>query len=87
MMEIKINTVITLDTDEKYMVLNETMYQENRYFLVMGMDEEKQIIESNVAILKEIKKENECYVEKVSDSKLIIELTNRLKSQLNEKEE
>lgn len=86
-MEIKINTVITLDTDEKYMVLNETMYQENRYFLVMGMDEEKQIIESNVAILKEIKKENECYVEKVSDSKLIIELTNRLKSQLNEKEE
>ena len=81
-MEIKINTIITLDTNERYMVLNETNYDDDRYFLVMGMDEKKEIVESNVAIFKEVKKDEKCFVEKVTDSKLIIELTNRLKSQL-----
>lgn len=81
-MEIQSNTIITLSNNERYMVLNETKYEENRYFLVMGIDENKEMIQSKVAILKEVIENNEIYVEKVEDSNLIIELTNQLKSQL-----
>jgi len=81
-MKIKINTIITLSNQERYMVLNETTYGNNKFFLVMGIDERKEIIQSKVAIFKEIIEQEETYVEKVDDPKLIIELTNILKSQL-----
>lgn len=81
-MEIQSNTIITLSNNERYMVLNETKYEGNRYFLVMGIDENKEMIQSKVAILKEVIENKETYVEKVEDSSLIIELTNQLKSQL-----
>ena len=78
-MEIKVNTIITLENGEKYVVLNETMYQNNKYYLVMGMDDNKEVIQSKVAIFEQVKINEEVYVEKVNDSKLIIELTNLLK--------
>ena len=81
-MEIKVNTIITLENGEKYVVLNETMYQNNKYYLVMGMDENKEVIQSKVAIFEQVKINEEVYVEKVNDSKLIIELTSLLKSQI-----
>ena len=81
-MEIKVNTIITLENGEKYVVLNETLYQNNKYYLVMGMDENKEVIQSKVAIFEQVKINEEVYVEKVNDSKLIIELTNLLKSQI-----
>ena len=81
-MEIQINSIITLSNEELYMVLNETNYENNRYFLVMGIDKNKEIISSKVAIFKEEIEQDEVYVSKVVDSKLIIELTKLLKSQL-----
>ena len=81
-MEIKVNTIITLENGEKYVILNETMYQNNKYYLVMGMDDNKEVIQSKVAIFEQVKINEEVYVEKVNDSKLIIELTNLLKSQI-----
>jgi len=81
-MQIKINTIITLSNHEKYMVLNETTFENTRYFLVMGMDESKEVIQSKVAIFKECFEEHDVYVEKIEDPKLIIQLTNMLKSQL-----
>ncbi len=81
-MQIKINTIITLSNNERFMVLNETMYEENKYFLVMGIDEQKEIISSKVAIVKEVIQNKEVFVEKIEDSELIIKLTNLFKSQL-----
>lgn len=81
-MNIAINTIITLSNQERYMVLNDTVYESIHYFLVMGIDENKDIIQSKVAIFEEIKEDGNIYVEKVEDPKLIIELTNVLKSQL-----
>lgn len=81
-MKININSIITLSNNEQYMVLNETFYLNNHYFLVMGIDSNKDIISSKVAIFKEKIQDNDVYVSKVQDSKLIIELTKLLKSQL-----
>lgn len=82
MMEIQINSIITLSNDEQYMVLNETFFENNHYFLVMGVDVNREILSSKVAIFKEEKENEDIYVSKVEDSKLIIELTKLLKSQL-----
>lgn len=82
MLEIKVNSIITLSNDDQYMVLNEANYKNERYFLVMGIDNNKEIISSKVAIFKEEKENENIFVEKVTDSKLIIDLTKILKDQL-----
>lgn len=81
-MKIKINTIITLENNEQYMVLNQTIYEGDKYYLVMGLDQNKEIIENNVAIFKEETEQDNVYIEKVEDSKLIIELTKKLKAEL-----
>lgn len=81
-MKIKINAIITLENNEQYMVLNQTIYEGDKYYLVMGLDQNKEIIENNVAIFKEETEQDNVYIEKVEDSKLIIELTKKLKAEL-----
>ena len=81
-MGLKINTIITLANSEKYVLLNETMYGGIKYFLVMGVDEKKNVIPTNVAIVEEIIDGGDTYVDKVRDPELIIILTRILKSQI-----
>ena len=58
------------------------MYGGVKYFLVMGVDENKDIIPTNVAIVEEIIDGQDTYVDRVKDPELIIILTRILKSQL-----
>ena len=81
-MGLSINTIITLDNNEKYVVLNETTYENNKYFMVMGIDENKQIIPAKVEILKEVIDGMDTYVTKVSDPELMAKLTEMLKEQI-----
>ena len=81
-MSLRTNTIISLENNEKYVVLNETMYGGVKYFLVMGVDENKEIIPTNVAIVEEIIDGQDTYVDRVKDPELIIILTRILKSQL-----
>ena len=81
-MSLRTNTIISLENNEKYVVLNETMYGRVKYFLVMGVDEEKNVIPTNVAIVEEIIDGQDTYVDKVKDPELIIILTRILKSQI-----
>lgn len=81
-MSLKTNTIISLENNEKYVVLNETMYGGVKYFLVMGVDENKDIIPTNVAIVEEIIDGRDTYVDRVKDPELIIILTRILKSQI-----
>ena len=81
-MSLRPNTIISLENNEKYVVLNETMYGGVKYFLVMGVDENKDIIPTNVAIVEEIIDGQDTYVDRVRDPELIIILTRILKSQI-----
>lgn len=81
-MSLRTNTIISLENNEKYVVLNETMYGGTKYFLVMGVDENKDVIPTNVAIVEEIIDGLDTYVDRVKDPELIIILTRILKSQI-----
>ena len=81
-MEMKINTIITLDNQERYMVLNQTSYENQDYYLVMGMDGNNEVISSKVAIFSSEKEGNDLYVTKVEDNDLLVKITNLLKSQI-----
>ena len=81
-MSLRTNTIISLENNEKYVVLNETMYGGVKYFLVMGVDENKDINPTNVAIVEEIIDGQDTYVDRVKDPELIIILTRILKSQI-----
>ncbi len=81
-MPIKINTIITLENQMRYVVLNEANYEDKKYFLVMQIDTNKEVIPTNVAIIEEFFNGVETYIEKVKDPELIITLTNLLKTQI-----
>ena len=81
-MGLKTNTIITLENNEKYVVLNETMYGGTKYFLVMGIDEKLEMVPNKVKILEEILDGTDIYVDAVTDTNLISILTRLLKAQM-----
>ena len=81
-MGLKTNTIITLENNEKYVVLNETMQGGTKYFLVMGIDEKLEMVPNKVKILEEILYGADIYVDAVTDTNLISILTRLLKAQM-----
>ena len=86
-MGLKINTIIHLEDEEKYVLLSKTEYEGSRYFLAMGVDDEKEVIPQKVAILEEQTEygdggEEEIYVDRVTDPELVVLLTGILKKNL-----
>ena len=74
-MGLRTNTIITLENNEKYVVLNETMYGGTKYFLVMGIDDKLEM--SPKDFYKE-QKENE--------QKILIEAIEQIKTIIKENE-
>lgn len=76
------NTIITLENNEKYVVLNETFYDGSKYFMVMGIDSNRQVLPDKVAIFKELIEGLDTYIVKIEDVELKANLTKILKEQI-----
>ncbi len=81
-MGLKINNIIVLENKEQYIVLNEAMVYGKKYFLAMGLNENREVINNSVVILEEYVSGFDTYVSKVVDSELISILTRMFKAQL-----
>ncbi len=81
-MGLKINYIIVLENNEQYIVLKEAMYYGKKYFLAMGLDENREVISSKVVILEEHVSGFDTYVSKVVDGNLISVLTRMFKAQI-----
>ena len=81
-MGLKVNYIIVLENKEQYIVLKEAMYYGKKYFLAMGLDENKEVILSKVVILEEHVSGFDTYVSKVVDGELITVLTRMFKAQM-----
>jgi len=80
-MGLSTNTIIVLENSERFIILNQTMYTGKKYFLAMGIDENKELITSKVVILEEIVNGLDIYVEKITDQETIKILTRLFKAQ------
>lgn len=80
-MGLNTNTIIVLENTERFIILNQTMYTGKKYFLAMGIDEQKELITSKVVILEEMVSGLDLYVDKVVDQELIKTLTRLFKAQ------
>lgn len=81
-MKIELNTIIRLNNDEKFIVLNNINDGEINYYLTMGIIGDNEIDSSKVVILEEKKDDQGLYVEKVIDSDLLLKLTKLFKEQM-----
>ncbi len=79
---LKVNTIIKLKNNDCYVILNEVEYESNTYFLVMGVDENKDVIPSKVLIINEVNRDDKTYIKIVTDQDLIIKITKKLKSEM-----
>lgn len=77
-----INSIITLANNEEYMILNATNYDSRTYYLMMGLDNNKNIISNKVGIFETREENNKLYLRQVKDSKLMIKLTDVFKNEI-----
>ena len=70
-----INSIVTLANNEEYMILNATNYDSRTYYLMMGLDNNKNIISNKVGIFETREENNKLYLRQVKDSELMIKLT------------
>jgi hypothetical protein len=79
-MKISENVIIVLENKERYIVLNEINYEENKYYLLMGIDDNNDVISSKVVFIKTEEDENGLFIVKINDELLIKKLTKVLKN-------
>lgn len=74
-MENLINSILTLDNNEKYIVLNQAVYQNKNYFLVAGVTEDEEDVLDEFRLLEETDLNGERALQLVTDEKIIGLLT------------
>ena len=81
-MKLELNTIAKLNNDEKYIILNELVDDDKKYYLTMGIIKDSEIDSSKVVIFEELQDDEGYYVEKVIDSDLLLKLTKLFKDQM-----
>ena len=79
-----INNIIELDNNEKYLILNQAIYQNKNYFLAAKVTEDEQDVLDEFKLLEEIEVDGERNVTVVTDEKTIDLLAKYLKPQIEE---
>lgn len=70
-----INSIITLDNNEKFIVLNQALYQNKNYFLVSKVADNEEDILDEFRLLEETEIDGEKALQLVKDEKIINLLT------------
>lgn len=78
-MENRINKLLTLKNNKKYVVLNQAIYKEKNYFYVVGVTEDESDVLDEFKILEEFEKDGTTYVKTVKDQGLLELLSKYLK--------
>ncbi len=78
-MENLINSIITLDNDEKYVVLNQAIYQGKNYFFVAQVTSDEEDVLDEFRLLEETEYNGEKSLQLVTDANIIDLLTKYFK--------
>jgi len=80
-MENKIDKIINLSNNQKYMIMDQCNYDNKCYFFVSLLDENGNLTEK-FSILEEIHQDNKTIVTIVKDQQLLDSLTNYFKNRI-----
>ncbi len=67
MMNIELHTVLTLDDNEKYIVVAKAEYDGNAYDYLLQLSADGEDVTEQVAVVKEEKEDNRLYIVEVND--------------------
>ena len=81
-MENRINSIFELENGEKYVVLNQAIYQDRNYYLVAKTTDDEENITGEVKICEETKEDGILAIKLVKDTKLIALLSKYFKPQV-----
>ena len=70
-MENRINNILELDNNEKYVVLNQAVYQDRNYYLLAKVSDDEKDATGEIKICEEVMQDGILAVRLVNDSKLI----------------
>ncbi len=70
-MKLEKEQIVTLEDGEKYIISSETVYNNDKYFLMAGVLEDESDLNNEFQIAKEIINGADTYLEEVEDQSLI----------------
>ncbi len=76
------DSVITLENDVNCLLLEKAVFEDNNYFMAVVLNEQDEPTDEYM-VLKEIIEDNEQYVEKVEDNKVLTELVKLFTTKLD----
>lgn len=80
-MENLINSIVTIDNNEKHLVLNQATYKGKNYFLVVKVTPDEEEVEDEFRLLEEVEVDGAKALQLVTDEKIIDLLTKYLMPQ------
>ena len=80
-MSLKPNTIISLENGEKYVVINQAIYQDRSYYLVGKTTDDEQDLTGEIKIVEEVMQDGMLGIRLVNDAKLLELLTKYLDPQ------
>ncbi len=75
----KVNDIIVLDNDERFILLKEINKENTKYYFAAGVDEKENIDQKKLVILKLISDVDGDYIEIVDDEKMLQSLVEEFK--------
>jgi len=73
-----INSILVLENDEKYVVLNQAIYKEKNYYLVAKLTSDEQDVTGDLKVIEELEQDGKTGVKLVTDKDMIQLLTKYL---------
>ncbi len=74
----QIGDLLTLDFNEKYLLLNKVVLNKKNYYLAIGVtQDEKKVDMDDITFFEEIIEDNEIFVKEVFNEKLLEELSDK----------
>ena len=70
-MENRINSILELANNEKYVVINQAIYQDRNYFLVAKITDDEEDLTGEIKIVEEVMQDGVLGVKIVTDPKLL----------------
>ncbi len=66
-----IGKVFVLDSGDKYIVSKQAIYKNDNYYVVLKLSEDGEEITDDIKFIKEVKENDEVYLEEISDKKTL----------------